>query len=450
MRVGLAQMNPRVGDFGGNLAKAREMAGRAKVEGADVVVFPEFTLIGYPPKDLLLRGEFVEDSLRALDEFAAGVRGIVVIVGYAEPNVGEFGKPLRNALAVIEDGRVVSRHYKQLLPTYDVFDEARYFEPTPPEGASNIATIGGQRVGITICEDIWCEPAPVGERRLYRHDPVEALVGAGVNWVVNISASPYGIGKGQSRPAMYGRQARRLGCPVVVVNQVGGYEDLVFDGNSCAFDAAGDVIAHCREFEEDMVVVDLASGTGRVETPAEGMASVYKALVFGIREYAAKRGCATAAVESGGGLNAVVVKSLATHALGADCIEGGGELVLACHNKSDMAVGKCSHVGDIAPIADLTQTRVRELALWINAKHHGVIPAALLGEADGRLDRVITAYVEEERGVREIVADGLDEQYVRRVTAEIDAAEGLRRRATVGIKVTRRAFGPGRPMPCVR
>jgi NAD+ synthase (glutamine-hydrolysing) len=265
MRVALAQINPTVGDIAGNSRKILHFVTRAKELGAGMVVFPELTIVGYPPKDLLLKAQFVEDNLRALRLIASRVSGIDVVVGYADRNESPVGRPLHNAVAVLREGKVVSRHFKTLLPTYDVFDESRYFEPGPANETENLVRVGigtGEVVaGLSICEDLWNDEKMI-PRRLYHQNPIADLNAAGAELLVNASASPFVVGKHEFRLELFGSQVRRFGKPLVYVNQVGGNDELIFDGNSVAFDAAGRVIGQAKDFEEDLLVVDVVSGTG--------------------------------------------------------------------------------------------------------------------------------------------------------------------------------------------
>src|SRR5688572_26110625 len=257
MRIALAQINPTVGDIASNSAKIAEFVIRAKAQGARLVVFPELSVTGYPPKDLLLKPGFVDDNLRAVDRIAAAVpAGIDVIVGYAHRNPNPVGRPLHNAVALLRDGRVVSRHFKALVPTYVVFDESRYFEPGPVSETENLVRIGDVTAGLTICEDLWNDEKLI-PRRLYHKNPIADLEAAGAEILINSSASPFVVGKHAFRLELFGSQVRDHGSPLVYVNQVGGNDELVFDGNSVVFDARGNVVAHAKAFEEDLLVVDI-------------------------------------------------------------------------------------------------------------------------------------------------------------------------------------------------
>src|SRR5688500_571983 len=237
MRIALAQINPTVGDIAGNTRKIVEFAARAKAQGAGLVVFPELSVTGYPPKDLLLKAQFVEDNLRAVERIAAAVGpGIDVIVGYADRNTNPVGRPLHNAVALLRGGRVASRHFKTLLPTYDVFDESRYFEPGPVSETENLVRVGDATVGLTICEDLWNDEKLI-PRRLYHMNPVADLEAAGAEVLVSSSASPFVVGKHAFWLVLFASQVKQFGCPLVYVKQVGGNDELVFDGNSVAFDA---------------------------------------------------------------------------------------------------------------------------------------------------------------------------------------------------------------------
>jgi predicted amidohydrolase len=219
MKIALAQMNPIVGDIAGNTAAMAELIDRAKSAGAELVVFSELSIVGYPPRDLLRKDRFVADNLRALDSLAGRCVGIAALVGFVQPTPGQAGRPLQNAAALLADGHVRHVHVKSLLPTYDVFDETRYFEPGVDSGCIEIA---GKRAGLTICEDLW--DAQALGRAMYGPDPIARLMAAGAQVIINMAASPYQMGKVTLREELFGRQARRANCPLVYVNQVGGNE----------------------------------------------------------------------------------------------------------------------------------------------------------------------------------------------------------------------------------
>ncbi|MCY2952295.1 MAG: NAD+ synthase [Planctomycetota bacterium] len=328
MRVALAQINPTVGDIGRNSARILEFVERAKGEGAELVVFPELALIGYPPKDLLLKPQFVEDNLRAVEMIASRVSGIDVVVGYADRNPQPVGRPLHNAVAFLRDGKVIARHFKTLLPTYDVFDETRYFEPGGASADNHLVRVGDVPIGLSVCEDLWNDERMVS-RRLYHQNPIADLNRAGARVAVNASASPFVEGKHAFRLKLFAEQVRRFSTPLVYVNQVGGNDELVFDGNSVAFDAAGNVIGQAKDFEEDLLVVDVEEGSkvqgfksSRVERPSTGIESIYKALVLGLRDYVGKCFFKSVVLGLSGGIDSAVTCALAVAALGKERVVG--------------------------------------------------------------------------------------------------------------------------------
>ncbi len=202
------------------------------------MVFPELSIIGYPPKDLLLKPQFIEDNLRGVQSVAGSVHGIDAVVGYAERNTAPVGRPLHNAVALIREGKIVSRHFKTLLPTYDVFDESRYFEPGPAGEKQNLVQLGAVVVGLSICEDLWNDERLIA-RRLYHQNPIADLHYAGAQIMINTSASPFVVGKHEFRVKLFSSQVRQFGQPLVYVNQVGGNDELIFDGNSLVLDSGG-------------------------------------------------------------------------------------------------------------------------------------------------------------------------------------------------------------------
>ena len=325
MRIALAQTNPTIGDIPHNCRKIVEFAQRAREQGAALCVFPELSITGYPPKDLLLKPQFIDDNMRALSIVAGHVKGIDTIVGYAQRNLDAVGRPLRNAVAVLRDGKVVSRHFKTLLPTYDIFDESRYFEPGPPDELANIVTLGDLQAGLTICEDLWNDKSMVA-RQLYHQNPITALHAAGAQVLINTSASPFVVGKHDFRLKLFASQAQITHLPLIYVNQVGGNDELVFDGNSAVFDSAGRVVAQAKDFAEDLLIVDLDNkgmpSAGRMEHYRQGVDSIYEALVMGLRDYARKCGFKTVVLGLSGGIDSALVCALAADALGAENVTG--------------------------------------------------------------------------------------------------------------------------------
>ncbi len=325
MKVFLGQINTTVGDFEGNVRKVCAACERAWREDADLVVFPELTLTGYPPMDLLERSSFIEANLRALDAVRDHTRGhrAAVILGFAEPNPEPVGKPLFNAAAVLRDGGVVGTHRKVLLPTYDVFDEARYFEPGPMPAPIDV---DGLRVAVTVCEDIWNDKA-VWARAPYHEEPIETLAGSRPDLVVNLSASPFVVGKLTTRLGLARGIATRHGVPVVYVNLVGGNDGLIFDGESFVVSRSGDVAFTGAAFREDVVLVEIADRTSEVKidetTATMGPAqAVVEALCLGIRDFCGKLGISGVLVGLSGGIDSAVTACLAVRALGPDAVRG--------------------------------------------------------------------------------------------------------------------------------
>jgi NAD+ synthase (glutamine-hydrolysing) len=314
MKIALGQLDPTIGDFEGNLRLVRQAMTDASAAGADLLVLPELMVCGYPPRDLLERDAFLQASARSLGDLCGSVHGrLAVLVGFPEvlPEVAA-GRHIANSAALIDDGKIVAIRRKSLLPTYDVFDEWRYFEP-----ATTIAPVlfRGRSLGISICEDIWND-GDFWPRRLYREDPVEKLARAGADLLINIAASPFTVEKRHLRPRMLASVARHWQRPLVFVNQVGGQDDLVFDGSSLAVNAQGEVIARAAEHAPDLVVVDIDAGVGDVRPFTESDArSALDALVLGTRDYARRCGFAGALIGLSGGIDSAVVASIASRAL---------------------------------------------------------------------------------------------------------------------------------------
>jgi len=282
LRVALLQIDTTPGDLAGNAGRIIDGAARARTLGVDLAVTTELGLMGYLPRDLLLSVDFVRHSREMLADIAASAAGgPALLVGVATPNDADTGRPLFNSAVLLEDGRVGPAFHKTLLPTYDVFDEDRYFEPA---SGPQILEWHGRRLGISICEDVWND-RNFWQRRRYRQDPIEALAAAGAQAILNLSASPFWAGKQLLRQDMLSHMARRHGLPLAVVNQVGGNDDLLFDGRSCAFDAAGRLFARARGFDEDLIVVDLDAAAGFIaEDDFAAEAEIWNALVMGVRD----------------------------------------------------------------------------------------------------------------------------------------------------------------------
>ncbi|CAN5308789.1 NAD+ synthase [soil metagenome] len=565
MKVALAQIDTVVGDVWGNVEKAADALAQAVEGGAELVAFPELTTTGYPPEDLLLRPSFIRDNLRALEEFAGRVpEGVAAAIGFVDLN-GD----LYNACAVVSGGEILHRYHKRYLPNYGVFDENRYFR----EGSgAPILKVGRNLVGLSVCEDIWYPGGPPRE---------QALGGAGV--LLNVSASPYHRLKGASRERMLGVRASDHGCYVVFCNLVGGQDELVFDGRSAVFDPEGRVVARARQFEEDLLFVEIhpeeaifhrlhdprprkedhdhppeivelplpepetreesAGIEHRVEPQLSEEGEVLEALVLGLGDYFRKNGFSRAVLGLSGGIDSALGAAVAARALGPENVTGVlmpskytseasntdaralvknlgidsqeipigpafdayremleesfkglpedeteeniqsrirgnilmalsnkfGWIVLSTGNKSETSVGYSTLYGDTAGgfsvIRDVPKTLVYRVCRYINEiEGRELIPDSSLTKEpsaelreDQRdvdslppyevLDPILEAYIEEDKGIGEIIAAGFDEEDVRRAVQLVDRAEYKRRQAPTGIKVTSRSFGRDRRMP---
>jgi NAD+ synthase (glutamine-hydrolysing) len=440
IKISLAQINPTVGDLAGNARKILEYTAQAQKAGAELVVFPELAICGYPPEDLLLKKYFVASNIKALDALAKKIRGISVILGFVDSD--SVGK-IYNAAAIISDGKVQEVYYKRELPNYGVFDEKRYFSAGQNSG---MVTIKGIKVGINICEDIWVEGA------VY-----EAQSRASARILINISSSPYCAGKLKERQELLMRRARETKAYLVYVNAVGGQDELVFDGGSMVFSPEGTVIARAVQFEEKLLNVDLASASNSVAPMLDSSEEIYKALVLATRDYAFKSGFKKVALGLSGGIDSALVACIACDAFGPENvmaismpspfnskatrqdakalarnlkielkeipikrifaaylktmapyfaglpansteeniqarIRGNilmamsnkfGGLILTTGNKSEMAVGYCTLYGDMsggyAVIKDVFKTKIYELARYRNSmSRNPLIPKSIL------------------------------------------------------------------------
>jgi NAD+ synthase (glutamine-hydrolysing) len=555
VRVALGQINPTIGDFDGNRRLVWEAAAEAARRGADLAIFPELALSGYPPKDLLERPAFLDAAQACLAglaaDLAAHAPGVAVLVGFPERlPPSPSGRGVANSAALIEGGRVVSVTRKSLLPTYDVFDEWRYFDPAPSVA---VVPFRGRRLGVTVCEDIWND-GDFWPHRLYRADPVEALVAAGAELIVNVSASPYSIEKRRLRPRMLAASARRWARPLVFVNQVGGQDDLVFDGASLAFDASGQVIARGPEHAPALVIADLGAGGASDLAPFDESdeRSALGALVLGTRDYARRCGFQRALLGLSGGIDSALVACIAARALGPRNVLGvampsrfsskgsltdaealaralglefttisiepmfdaylgalaaplndfahdasaaggaeaaqltsenlqarirgailmalsnrQGRLLLTTGNKSEVATGYCTLYGDmaggLAVISDAPKTLVYRLARAVNAEGL-VIPESTLTKAPSAelrpdqtdqdslppydvLDAILEAHLVEGKDTAALVAAGFDAAVVADVVRRVRTSEYKRRQMPPGLKITGKAFGPGRRHP---
>jgi NAD+ synthase (glutamine-hydrolysing) len=547
LRIALLQINPTAGDLDGNSSLIMRGARAALAQGAELVVTPELALMGYLPRDLLMNRGFVRRACQMLTRMAKELKDAPpLLVGVATPNPSDVGRPLFNSAVLLKDGAVGPAFHKSLLPTYDVFDEDRYFEPFL---GAQILELNGCRLGISICEDVWND-RDFWKRRRYHQDPIEALVDAGAQAIINLSASPFTVGKQMLREKMLGHMAQKHGLALAIVNQVGGNDDLLFDGRSGAFDAEGRLFARAKGFEEDLLMVDLcvtgeAAGTGTIaEDDFEPEAEIWNALVLGVRDYARKTRFRKVLLGLSGGIDSALTAAIAAEAMGPENVLGVmmpstysspgsvddsvevarnlgiqiitlpisgimktydtvleetfrglspdvteeniqsrirgnllmalsnkfGSLLLTTGNKSEMSVGYCTLYGDmnggLAVIADLPKMMVYRVSRWRNRRKPD-IPEAILTKAPSAelrpdqkdqdslppydlLDEILELHVEQCRSAEEIIAEGYDEQTVRRVLRLVRMAEFKRKQAAPVLKVTSRAFGTGWRMPIVR
>ena len=318
MKIALAQINPTVGDLAGNEAKIRAAYQRGVEAGVDMVLCPELSVTGYPPRDLLLKRSFITRNLETVERLAAATGKVGLVLGYVGRNDLQPGREVTNSVALLQNGKIVTTRAKTLLPTYDVFDEDRYFEPA----SENIpADFLGAKVGLTICEDIWNDEDFWSVRR-YQHNPPVELAEAGAAIIFNISASPWHLGKNKTRCEMLRSIAIKTRRPVVLCNQVGGNDELIFDGHSVVFNAKGDLIAQGKWFEEDFVIVDTESKTAIQPVELAPEEAIYKALVLGLRDYFYKCGFKSTVLGLSGGIDSAVTACIAVDALGKANVRG--------------------------------------------------------------------------------------------------------------------------------
>lgn len=318
MKIALAQINPIIGDFKHNCDKMKHFASQAIRLRSDLVVFSELVIPGYPPRDLLERRDFIDANLACLKQLMNSIRGIGVICGFVDKNPAGKGKPLYNTAILFENGNIIHKVHKRLLPTYDIFDERRYFEPgrkSPPCGYK------GHRIGLTICEDAWNDE-DIFQNRIYAHDPVAQIVQDGADLVINIAASPYYLGHDEFRQNMFAFMAKKYELPIMFTNQVGGNDSVLFDGTSTVFDKNGQVIARASDFTEDIVIFDsktLKANKDSIHDISESATeSILKALVVGTHNYVTKCGFSKAVIGLSGGIDSALTACIAVRALGPE------------------------------------------------------------------------------------------------------------------------------------
>lgn len=342
LKIAIAQLNPTIGDLNANAQRILDAAHRAAEQGARLLLTPELSLCGYPPRDLLMQPSFVQAMAETLQHLAESLPPhLLALIGTVEPNPRspEGEKPLFNSVALVESGKVRRIFHKRLLPTYDVFDEDRYFEPglepnwfildyfDPENPYAPISPSSAIKVGVTICEDLWNDEEFWG-KRTYPENPISDLAQLGVEIVVNLSASPYSVGKQTLREAMLKHTATRFQTPIVYVNQVGGNDDLIFDGSSFALNRRGEMVGRAAEFAEDLVVLAYSFETHDLEAgaiapqPESEDAEIWSALVLGVRDYAHKCGFTKAVMGLSGGIDSALVAAIAAAALGKENVKG--------------------------------------------------------------------------------------------------------------------------------
>ena len=318
MKIAVAQINPVIGDFDYNFAKIKYFADKALDLKCDVVVFSELVISGYPPRDLLEKNDFIDANLSCLNRLMSSIQGIGVICGFVDKSSSDKGKPLFNSAVHFEDGRILHKVHKSLLPTYDIFDESRYFEP----GRESLSYLyKGHRIGLTVCEDAWNDE-DIFKRRLYATDPVALVVKAGADLVINVSASPFYVGHREFRWNMFGSMARKYGVPLIFANQVGGNDSVLFDGISTIFDKNGAIVARACDFNEDLLVFDsevpeLSKGDLHPISSSD-TESILKALVMGTRDYVTKCGFSKVVIGLSGGIDSALTACIAVKALGRE------------------------------------------------------------------------------------------------------------------------------------
>ncbi|MDL1982293.1 MAG: NAD+ synthase [Deltaproteobacteria bacterium] len=317
MKVAIAQVNTVIGDFKYNFDKIIYFADKAKDLLCDLVVFQELVITGYPPRDLLEKKDFVDANLAWLDKLVGSIDGIGVVCGFVDKNPNDEGKPLYNAAILFEDGKILHKAYKRLLPTYDIFDERRYFEP----GRSFEAfSYKGRRIGLTICEDLWNDK-DFFRKRIYHIDPLSLMIEDGADLIINISSSIFHAGKRELRQKMLGAVSKKYSVPIIYANQVGGNDSFIFDGISTVFDRNGKVIARARDFKEDLVVCDLKDSepSGDMHPVSDSETeSLLKALIMGTRDYVKKCGFSKVVVGLSGGIDSALTAYIAVMALGPE------------------------------------------------------------------------------------------------------------------------------------
>jgi len=319
VKVALAQINTTVGDLAGNEALIRAAYARASEAGADMVLLPELATTGYPPRDLLLKSGFVQKNLEMLDRLAVMTGKTALLVGFVGRSETKPGREFTNAVALAQYGKIVTTRVKTLLPTYDVFDEDRYFEPATENLPAEFA---GQKLGLTICEDVWNDEDFWRDTRRYRRNPAVELASGGAKLLLNVSASPWHLGKNKLRREMLANLAAKTKCPLVYCNLVGGNDELIFDGASLVFNAKGELLAEGKTFAEDFLIVDLDKAKPIQHQPLVDEEKLFKALTLGLRDYVHKCGFKAVVLGLSGGIDSALTAVIAVEALGKENVGG--------------------------------------------------------------------------------------------------------------------------------
>jgi NAD+ synthase (glutamine-hydrolysing) len=386
VRIALGQINTVVGDFSGNSAKIIEYSQRARRGMAELILFPELSVCGYPPRDLVDRPSFVEGNWQAVETIARETEGIAVVCGLVTPAKSSTGKSVLNSAAVLRDGKVAFVQSKRLLPAYDVFDEMRNFAPADSQ---QLFALGSKPLALTICEDAWNDKH-FWDRRLYGVDPVEDLLGAGGKVLLNISASPFYLRKRELRRDMLAAIAGNYRVPVAMVNQIGGNDSLVFDGSSLAIGPDGKVIAQAKSFEEDLVCFDTESLTGDIHVRDEGLeSSAYSALVLGTRDYVHKCGFRRVVLGLSGGIDSALTACIAVDALGRENVIGiGMPGPYSSQGSIDDAAELARNLGiqfELVPIGDIFGAYEKSLAPVFTGRQADVTEENLQARIRGAL-----------------------------------------------------------------
>jgi NAD+ synthetase len=318
MKVAMAQLNTLVGDISGNEAKILAAYTRASEAGADVVLVPELALTGYPPRDLLLKNGFVDRNLEALGRLATATGSTALVIGYVSRNDQPTGRETFNRVGLLQHGRIVTSRTKTLLPTYDVFDEDRYFEPATENEPVDFK---GTSIGLTICEDVWNDE-DFWKNRRYQQNPAVKLTRGGAQIILNVSASPWSLGKNRVRREMLSKLSIKTQCPYFYCNLIGGNDELIFDGASLAYNERGEMLAEGKMFEEDFLLIDLTSAKPVAARDMPDEEKIYKALVLGVRDYLHKCRFKSALIGLSGGIDSALTAVIAADALGKENVRG--------------------------------------------------------------------------------------------------------------------------------